>query len=61
VVGGRGKGLHGILLHNIWDKSGMKTQPKTEEMRWQVVKAMLDEFPFLKEKTKEYLSKRNPK
>jgi hypothetical protein len=39
----------------------MKAQPKTEEMRWQVVKAMLDEFPFLKEKTKKYLSKRNPK
>jgi len=29
--------------------------PKTEEIRWQVIKAMLDEFPALREKVKGYL------
>jgi len=33
----------------------MSTQPKNEEIRWQVIKAMLDEFPTLKEKAKKYL------
>ncbi len=33
----------------------MSAQSKTEEIRWQVVKAMLDEFPVLKEKVKKYL------
>jgi len=28
---------------------------KTEEIRWQVVKAVLDEFPVLKERVKGYL------
>jgi hypothetical protein len=28
------------------------------EVRWQVVKAVLDEFPELRKKTKEYLCKR---
>jgi len=26
-----------------------------EEIRWQVIKAMLDEFPILKERAKNYL------
>jgi hypothetical protein len=33
----------------------MKSSLRDEEIRWQVIKAMLDEFPILKEKTKEYL------
>lgn len=33
----------------------MKPFPKSEEIRWQVLKAMIDEFPELKEKAKEYL------
>jgi hypothetical protein len=33
----------------------MNTRSKTEEIRWQVIKAMLNEFPVLKEKVKNYL------
>lgn len=33
----------------------MKSSLRDEEIRWQVIKAMLDEFPILKKKTKEYL------
>jgi hypothetical protein len=33
----------------------MGIKSKNEEIRWQVLKAMLDEFPRLKEKTKKYL------
>jgi hypothetical protein len=33
----------------------MKDSSRNEEIRWQVMKAMLDEFPVLKEKAKEYL------
>ncbi|MEM2971798.1 MAG: hypothetical protein QW270_05180 [Candidatus Bathyarchaeia archaeon] len=35
----------------------MKTTEKleTEELRWQVVKAILDEFPTIREKVKNYL------
>lgn len=29
----------------------------TEEVRWQVVKAMLDDFPSLKRKVKNYVEK----
>jgi hypothetical protein len=36
----------------------MNTQSKTEEIRWQVIKTMLDEFPTLKEKTKKYLKEK---
>jgi len=28
---------------------------ENEEIRWQIMKAMLDEFPTLKEKVKHYL------
>jgi hypothetical protein len=35
--------------------SFMSVEQKAEEMRWQVLKAMLDEFPVLREKTKVYL------
>jgi hypothetical protein len=33
----------------------MKTHMGNEELRWQVVKAMIDEFPALKSKVKTYL------
>jgi hypothetical protein len=33
----------------------MNSQSRSEEIRWQVIKAMLDEFPALKEKVKSYL------
>ena len=33
----------------------MKSSLRDEEIRWQVIKAMFDEFPILKQKTKEYL------
>jgi hypothetical protein len=34
---------------------------KSDETRWKVLRAMLDEFPELKEKTKEYLKHQNRK
>jgi hypothetical protein len=33
----------------------MNTLSKIEEIRWQVIKAMLNEFPALKERVKSYL------
>ena len=33
----------------------MKAVSVNEECRWQVVKAMLDEFPSLKDKVKTYV------
>jgi len=36
----------------------MNTLSKTEEIRWQVIKAMLNEFPALKERVKSYLEER---
>ena len=33
----------------------MKTNIGNEELRWQVVKAMIDEFPSLKNKVKSYI------
>jgi len=39
----------------------MSTSSKTEEIRWQVIKSMLDEFPTLKEKVKRYLKEQKQK
>lgn len=39
----------------------MNVNAKTEEVRWQLVRAMLDEFPILKEKVKTYLKEQKPK
>jgi hypothetical protein len=36
-------------------------EPKNEEIRWQVIKAMLDEFPTLKKKVKNYLKEQKTK
>jgi len=35
----------------------MSSNLKNDEIRWHVVKAMLDEFPTLKDKVKRYLKK----
>jgi len=39
----------------------MGNSHKTEEIRWQVIKAMLDEFPVLKERVRNYLREQKPK
>ena len=39
----------------------MDVNAKTEEIRWQVVRAMLNEFPNLKEKVETYLKERKLK
>jgi hypothetical protein len=39
----------------------MNTYPKSQEIRWQVIKAMLDEFPALKEKVRNYLNNKEQK
>ncbi|MEM1566538.1 MAG: hypothetical protein QW510_05600 [Candidatus Bathyarchaeia archaeon] len=33
----------------------------SDEIRWQVVKAMLDEFPTLRERVKRYIEERQRK
>jgi len=37
----------------------MRIKSGNDELRWQIIKTMLDEFPNLKEKVKEYLEKQN--
>ena len=37
----------------------MGIESKKDEIRWHVLKAMLDEFPGLKEKTRKYLMEKN--
>jgi len=39
----------------------MDFDQRSEEIRWQVIKAMLDEFPALKERIKKYLKEQHPK
>jgi len=39
----------------------MTSRKKIEETRWQVIKALLDEFPSLREKAKEYLNSKADK
>jgi hypothetical protein len=39
----------------------MNTDLKSQEIRWQVIKAMLDEFPTLKEKVRDYLNRQEQK
>jgi hypothetical protein len=33
----------------------VKQNPQNDEIRWQVIKAMLEQFPTLKEKVRTYL------
>jgi hypothetical protein len=37
----------------------MGTDHINEEIRWHVIKSMLDEFPTLRKKTKNYLENKN--
>ena len=46
--------LYDILLYNTLEPE-MRDLSRNDEIRWQVVKAMLDEFPTLKEKARKYL------
>ncbi|MGQ9544858.1 MAG: hypothetical protein ACUVQX_03640 [Candidatus Bathycorpusculaceae bacterium] len=39
----------------------MSRASKTDEIRWQVIKAMLEEFPTLKERVKNYLKEEKTK
>ena len=39
----------------------MSIRTKNEKVRWQVIRAMLDEFPTLKEKVRIYLKEQKPK
>ncbi|MGB9676950.1 MAG: hypothetical protein ACPL0C_07185 [Candidatus Bathyarchaeales archaeon] len=39
----------------------MRQSKNVDEIRWQVVKAMLEEFPSLKTKVKEYLKNEEKK
>ena len=41
--------------------NSMTAGSKNQEIRWQVIKAMLDEFPALKEKVKDYLVRQEQK
>jgi hypothetical protein len=54
--------LYYVLLHEIImpptveGSKRMEKRQEKEELRWQVVKAMLDEFPKLKQKVREYVN-----
>ncbi len=55
-----GKSLYYVLLHEMIMKprvEGSKIEKPAckDEFRWQVVKAMIDEFPNLKRKVKDYV------
>lgn len=39
----------------------MSREKENDEIRWQVIKAMLDEFPTLREKVKAYIEKQKQK
>jgi hypothetical protein len=38
-----------------WVSENMSASSRSEEIRWQVIKSMLDEFPTLKEKVRKYV------
>ena len=46
-----------IRLFCSYRKTEMKNNRNIEEIRWQVVKAMLDDFPALRGKVKSYIEK----
>ncbi len=39
----------------------MRRKGENDEIRWQVIKAMLDEFPTLRERVKVYIEKQRHK
>ena len=48
------KSLYGIVIYNIKAEM-LNMNQKSDDVRWLVIKAMLDEFPALREKVKDYL------
>jgi hypothetical protein len=56
-----GKKLYIVYVDIRFDcsyrKPKMKSHHNIEEIRWQVVKAMLDDFPALRGKVKSYIEK----
>jgi hypothetical protein len=55
------KSLYSIVRHNIDGRIAMTIESEKDEIRWQVLKSMLEEFPQLKEKTRKYLKENNRK
>jgi len=51
---GRNKSLYDIVIYNIKVEM-LNMNQKSDDVRWLVIKAMLDEFPALREKVKDYL------
>lgn len=51
---GRNKSLYDIVIYNIKVEM-LNMDQKSDDVRWLVIKAMLDEFPALREKVKDYL------
>jgi hypothetical protein len=45
-----------VYYYIIFEIPAMRSKAENEEIRWQVIKAMLDEFPELRGKTKKYLA-----
>ena len=45
-----------IYSYMIFEIPAMRRKAENEEIRWQVIKAMLDEFAELRGKTKKYLA-----
>ncbi len=48
------KSLYDIVIYNIKVEM-LDMNQKSDDVRWLVIKAMLDEFPALREKVKDYL------
>jgi hypothetical protein len=44
---------------NIVGRIEMGIESKRDEIRWEVLKAMLDEFPRLRDETRKYLKGKN--
>jgi len=55
---GENKSLYGIVIYNIKVEM-LNMNQKSDDVRWLVIKAMLDEFPALREKVKDYLKGKN--
>jgi len=54
------KAYYCVALHTIWVHMNLRGE-NSDEIRWQVVKAMLDEFPTLRERVKRYIEERQRK
>lgn len=50
-----------VYCYTIFGTLELTKNLKNDEVRWQVIKAMLDEFPRLKEKVKDYLKEQSLK